>query len=258
MFYNQKKYKLSLYYIFLFVLVSVLTQSRGAIISVFSIFMIYFYHEEKIKIQSVILITLLLVTFYFIVNIYLPDLLIRFEEGLQQITNLNNINYNYNLTALRFQGTFIFRIGILYERFIFVLQHLSTIILGVGFIPDMDIMLPIFKLGTHSPTLPTGFEQFNTVDIFYPNIITRYGIIGSIIYLYILLQIGKYAILHRKYMWGKILLSYLFALVSISFINETFYNVQIFLIIFMMIGYIIHEKQNMTLTKSNNNKKKYA
>jgi len=243
--YNQDKFKLSKYYLGILILVFVLGQSRGAIISVLSILLIYFYLEKIIKFQTVISILLIVSVGYLTMILLLPDLSYRFEEGYYQILSLNDINYGYNLAGLRFKGTFIFRIGILYERFIYVIQHSSTILLGVGYLPDMDIIRPIFQLGTHSPTLPSGYEQFNSVDIFFPNIVTRYGIVGSIIYLYAILQIGKYAINHIKYLFGKILFTYLFALVSISFINESFYNAQIFMLIFILVGLIVCDKMEI-------------
>ena len=124
----------------------------------------------------------------------------------------------------------------------YVMDDEIRMLLGVGFVPDMDITSPIFILGTHSPMLPTGFEQYNTVDVFFPNILTRFGFVGSAVYIYFIISILRYSYKNKMLVYGKILLTYLISLIVISFINETFYNAKYFIILFALAQLIIYEE----------------
>ncbi|MBK9737017.1 MAG: hypothetical protein IPO92_19510 [Saprospiraceae bacterium] len=150
--------------------------------------------------------------------------------------DFNDLNFFYH------QGSFTFRLGLTYERLMYVLDDTTRIILGVGFIPDFDILKPIFILGTISHTLPAGYEQFNSADVLFPNLITRYGIVGSLIFLYFIIQLFIYSYKNKGLIWGKILFTYLFALSIISLNSETFYNGQIFIMIFIMIDMVTKSK----------------
>lgn len=234
------KTKISL--IILFLIVIVLTQSRGAIISVMSVLLLYLFLQTKIKLHTLLFISLVIIIGYNITLSYLPVIGVRFLHLFEQINLVGEMNYN-NLQSFFHQGSFIFRLGVTYERLMYVLEEPMRIIFGVGFVPDMDITTPIFIVGTASPVLPTGFEQYNSVDIFFPNIITRYGIVGSLIFLYFIFQLFTLSFKNRELLWGKILFTYLVAMAFISLINETFYNGQYFVFIFILLGMVVIERK---------------
>ena len=220
-----------------------LAQSRGAIVSALSIFILYMFLKGKIKLHTLIIVSLLLFVGYNVTLNYFPIIEERFSHLFSGISIVGKMNYN-NLQAFYQEGSFIFRWGVTYERFMYVIKEPVRIILGVGFVPDMDIISPIFVLGTHSPTLPTGFEQYNSVDILFPNIITRYGLVGSSIFLYFIYQLFKFSFNKKNLIWGKVLFTYLFSLLFISLINETFYNGQYFFFIFILIGIVCYSDKN--------------
>ena len=154
------------------------------------------------------------------------------------------MNYN-SLNDFYHEGSFLFRLGLTYERFLYVLQEPIRILLGVGFIPDMDIFSPIFVLGTYSEVMPTGFEQFNSIDILFPNIITRYGIFGSLIFINLLIVIIKLGYKNKEIITGQILITYMFSMIYISLINESFYNSKYFILIFILIGMLVSQKKSI-------------
>ncbi|MFD1294190.1 O-antigen ligase family protein [Lutibacter holmesii] len=239
---------IKMYLVVLLVVSVILGQSRGAIISVFSILILYLYLQNKIKMATLILLPILSFIVYTLLLIYFPVINERFIHLFNEINLIGDMDYN-NLNSFYHEGSFIFRFGVTYERFIYVLEDPIRILLGVGYVPDIDITHPIFTIGTISPMLPTGFEQYNSVDIFFPNIITRYGLVGSIIYLYLIITIIVFSYKNKVLLWGKILFTYLCSLIFISLINETFYNGIYFIIIFIFLGMILNEKKIMRIAR---------
>jgi hypothetical protein len=223
----------------IFFITVIFTQSRGAIISAFSIFLFFLFYENRIKLSTVIILPIFALFLYSISFYFFPIIIERFSILSNEIKIINEINFN-NLAGFYDEGTLIFRLGLTYERFMYVIQDPIFSFLGVGYFPDMDITQPIFFISSYSPELPLGYETYNSVDIFFPNIITRYGILGSLIFLFLIYQIFKFGIIIKKSRWSKVLNAYLVSMFFISLINESFYNGQYFFIIFVMIGLIIN------------------
>jgi hypothetical protein len=238
--FTTAKSKSKIILIILFFIAIILIQARGLIIATISILLLFQFLQNKIKLQTLLILSLLGIVGYNVTINYFPIITDRFIDLSEEISMTSEMDFN-DLNWFYHQGSFIFRLGVTYERLMYVLAEPIRIILGVGFVPDMDITTPIFIVGTQSPKLPTGFEQYNSVDIFFPNIITRYGIVGSIIFLYFILKLFTFSFNNRRLLWGKILLTYLWSLFFISFNNNSFYNGQNFIFIFIMIGLIMIE-----------------
>jgi hypothetical protein len=241
--YDKSKSKFHLMLIVLFSSAIILTQSRGLILSGVSIFLLYLILKNRVTVITLFSFTVIFILIYITLQTYFPIIGERFSGFYQEITLIRDMDTN-NLTSFFHEGSSVFRFGITYERVIYVLQDPIRILLGVGFIPDMDIIEPIFILGTHSPTLPTGFEQYNSIDIFLPNIITRYGIVGSLIYIYFIFKLVTFAKDNIRCIWGAVLYIYLLSLIVVSFSGESFYNTQSFIFIFILIGLLLNEKDN--------------
>jgi hypothetical protein len=221
---------------------TILTQSRGMIASVGSIVLFYNYFRNRLKLPMLILSFIIFIIIFQAVTILMPIIGDRFMHMMQELKLIKNLNYN-SLVDFYHQGSLIFRWGITYERIMYVIENPVRIFLGVGFVPDMDITQPIFTLGTNSPVLPTGREQFNTIDIFFPNIITRFGILGSGLFLWYLFKFFSFSYNNLDDSVGKTLFVYLVSMLLISFINETFYNGFNFLFIFLFVGLVIRNNQ---------------
>lgn len=239
------------WYIVLFILAVILTQSRGAIISTITVVFLFFILNKKMKIHTLLFISLITISIYNITLNYFPIISERFNDSYTQYNSFADLDFN-NLESFYYQGSFIFRIGLTFERLMYVLSDPITTLIGVGYIPDMDLTSPIFILGTESPILPVGYEQYNSVDIFFPNIITRYGITGSIIFLYLIFQLFVFSFKHRQYLFGKILLTYLMSLLLISFIYSSFYNGHFYFIIFILIGLTMMEIKSQVINNIQN------
>lgn len=239
---QKKKYGLQLIMFFISIL---LAQSRGNITSAIFIIFLYFYIENKISIGTLLLTPFFAFLGYNLILYIFPVITVRFSSLTSDFSLINSIDYN-NLETLRHKGSLLFRYGLSYERFMYVINDPIKILLGVGFVPDIDILEPIFSLGTHSPLLPTGFEQYNTADVFFPNIITRFGILGSILFINIIIKLMNFGFKNKKLFWGKILFTYIISLLIISFSSNTFYNEQIFLMIFIFAASILFEKHQIS------------
>jgi hypothetical protein len=235
----------------------VLAQSRGAIISVIAVLFLFLLLEKKIQLLNLIFISVIVFFSYNIILNYFPIISERFLHLNDEINMVDKMDYK-KMEDFYQQGSFIFRYGLTYERLLYVLEEPMRIVFGVGFVPDIDLLKPIFVLGTPSPALPTGYEQYNSVDIFFPNIITRYGIVGSILYIYFIAELFVFSFRFRELLYGKILFTYLLSLVFISLINETFYNSQYFLILFILIGLITIDKQQIINDNKLSNIKKQS
>lgn len=168
----------------------------------------------------------------------------RIEDANEQISSINYLDFD-NLNSFYHQGSFIFRVGLTYERLLYVLEDPKKIFLGVGFVPDFDIKRKIFVIGTESEVLPTGFEQYNSGDILYPNIITRFGIFGSLLFMAIIFKILLFSLKNTRFMSGKILATYVIALLFSTFNNQSFYEAHQFLLVFMLIQLIFNEKKKL-------------
>ena len=233
--------------IVVFCIAILLSQGRGLIISAIAVFYLYMYLKDKARVNVVLLTLPLFFVGFILVQAYFPIISERFMDLYSQTGLVRDMDYT-NLQFFFHEGSFIFRWGVTYERFMHVIEEPMRMVLGVGFIPDIDIVSPIFTLGTHSPMLPTGFEQYNSVDIMFPNIITRYGIMGSLIFLYLLLQLFKFSFRIKYLQWGGVLFTYLCSMLFISSINESFYNGKYFFLIFVIIGLTISASKKSTLS----------
>ena len=240
-FFKKKSVKIIL---ILFILTVILYQSRGVIISIIAMFLISLFLKKKISLKYFIITSLLSSIIFLSISAFFPILLVRFTNLQTEIIMINQMNYN-SLNDFYHEGSFLFRLGLTYERFLYVLQEPIRILLGVGFIPDMDIFSPIFVLGTYSEVMPTGFEQFNSIDILFPNIITRYGIFGSLIFINLLIVIIKLGYKNKEIITGQILITYMFSMIYISLINESFYNSKYFILIFILIGMLVSQKKSI-------------
>lgn len=239
-------------YFIILLTVIVLGQSRGLIVSAISIIFMYLFLNNKLKLRSTIIASSIFFLGYNLTIIFLPIIGERFSQMFNEIGEVNKMNF-YNLNDFYHQGSFIFRFGLTYERIIYIIEEPSRILLGVGYVPDMDITQSIFTLGTHSPTLPTGHEQFNSIDILFPNIITRYGILGSLLFLSLVIKFYLFSIRLKNEYWGKVFLAYLISLAFISLINETFYNGFYFLFLFFFMGLILTNNKSKVSLESTNN-----
>lgn len=222
------------------------TLSRGAISILLIIFLLALIFKYKKKVYKfVIPLSLFYMIFSFIISN--TSLNSRFSKANNEITSFTNIDFD-NLNSLYHQGSLIFRLGLTYERIVYVLEDPVRIILGVGFIPDMDIKRKIFVIGTHSEILPTGFEQYNSADIMLPNLITRFGIFGSLLFLMLIYYIFRFSLVNKDCEFGKILFTYTISLVFLSLNNQSFYQTQLFIMFFMMISMILSKKYSLSTT----------
>lgn len=234
--------------IYLLIITILFTQSRGAIIAMVSVYLTYLVYQNKLKIKYLFIFPFLASIIYFSLILILPVIVERFDILFYEIASLTNLNLD-DFSNFYTDGTLTFRFVLTAERFLYVIQDPIFSLLGVGFFPDNEISSALFFVNSFSPDLPIGHETYNSVDIFFPNIITRYGLLGSVVYIVLIYQFFKFSIKNKKYIWSQALHSFLISLLFISLINESFYNGQYFFMIFVLVGLTIKSKIYIPIKK---------
>lgn len=235
------------FFIILFSITVIFYQSRGAIISLVTIYLLNYYFNHKNRLINLFLVSIFTTLVYTLVFNFFPIISERFLIAFNEIENLSVMDHD-NLVAFYHEGSLIFRWGMTYERFLHTTEEISRMFFGSGFIPDMDLKEQVFILGTHSPLIPLGFEQYNSKDIIFPNLLSRYGFLGTLIFLGLIGKILKFSIQKKNDLWGKVLLLYIISMISISLVNESFYNCQNFLIVFVLLGTLLQKHKINSLT----------
>jgi hypothetical protein len=241
--FKKKKHLLVYSQIFVVLLATLLTLSRAAVVSSLVVVLLYIILKHANRIYKLIIPFSIVFSLAFSILAYSPLLKYRFVSTANQASSLAKIDFD-NLTDFYHQGSLTFRLGLTFERLMYVLDDTKRIILGVGFVPDIDIKRSIFVIGTKSDLLPTGYEQYNSGDILYPNIITRYGILGSFFFLYFLFSIFSFFKSNIKYNYAKISYVYIISMLLLTFNNQSFYQSHVFVIFFILIGMILTQINN--------------
>lgn len=226
----------------------ILTQGKGLLFLFLTTLLFHQILIKKVKIENL----LFSLPFLLLLMPILSSLLLNsfsFQRIFLLVNEYQNIYYLDldNLVDWQHSGSFIFRLGLIIERYKYIITEIDMILLGVGYLSDAELLRPIFELGTISPNLQSGFEQFNTKDILFPNLLTRYGILGSFIFLKIPYTILRLNVAKIKRIESKFIFLLLVAIFINSFFNYTIYNTFNFISIFIFLGYAKHYNKKINL-----------
>lgn len=116
-----------------------------------------------------------------------------FEEISMVVNNMNNI---YDQYAVSHEGgTFAFRIAMLAERVMFVIDNPQYLLTGVGCIHENSQNQKfVFKLATYSPKLKYGASMLSSADSAWIGVLMHFGIIGVVLFMTMYLSLIYYSI----------------------------------------------------------------
>lgn len=175
----------------------------------------------------------------------------RFEGagGTSDFRDLANGNYRYYENS-QDGGTLVYRIAWVYERWEYMKkQPASEMLLGLGLVSDgqpWPNQHYNFSLGLYSEEI-NNITQLSTPDISYGNLLTKLGLLGSIVYLAFAASLMIFLFKHRK-RHPLILLSTALMITAflISFSGTMLSETKNFALIFMMLSLLYHRKASLS------------
>lgn len=192
---KTKRFTLSIKVVFslILLLTMFLALVRGIIIGTLAGIIVYLFlnrHEKQSRYFLIIFILLLP-----IVGVALETKSSKVESQ-STAEDIRNVVRDLSGTVdyVAGSGSFSFRIGMLVERAIYLIDNPQYVLLGVGAIHEDSpycINRFDFVLGTANKDKPTGKCQIDSGDITWVPILLRYGIIGVIIHLFFFIYIIK-------------------------------------------------------------------
>jgi len=240
MFANPLKGKQRIISIVLFVLVTIVSMHRGHMLALFGIAILGIYISQGgfkgffkyILIGSICMLPVL--------NIIID----RFEDKTSKDINSVMMGaFKEYGDELAVDGTFLFRMALLYERFDYIIQDPLQTAVGVGFMTeDSPLTKQKFDFKIGLMTEDHEVTQLDTSDIAWMNFILRLGLIGTILYLYIFFVLGKYFFKNRKDDLSLTAFLYIIFLVALSISSSVFYDT--WMIIPAMICYVVVSKKD--------------
>ena len=217
---------------------TILLGSAGHMIVVFLVLAIYFLNSNyKIKF---ILTPFFLIALIFTVS---SPLVHDFSDEVSQISTFqSDFEASNNLYEFYQGGSFQFRIAQLFERYYYLSDN-NNLLFGAGFTPDSKLEKQIFLLGTPTDTYEFGIEQFNSADILYVNTLSRFGIIGLVIFLLVFVSMCQISLTNKF-----LAFSFIIFLIITSLNSDFLYRMQnlvfLFFIYFYLFNKSLFEDQN--------------
>ena len=231
---KSKKTRYSdLLFIFFLVLSSLFLGSSGVIIVNFASLVCFFYFQKKsfnLRVFQLFIIP----TIFIIFTLHQPDtnggIAGDFStDYIESSSFISNYTSSRDISEFYHGGSFQFRLSMLAERVFYLIDN-NKLFFGDGFTPDSKLNTQIFILGTHTDTSSFGIEQYNSADILFVNLISRFGLIGSIFFIGIFTYLFKF----KKYNQFFIL-SLLFFLLFTSLNSNLLYRMNNFILLFLII-----------------------
>lgn len=227
----------------------VLGMSRGNMFSIAGTLVAFIFIKRKFNYLPGLIV--FLIVGYIVA---MPILQYRSNEGREStLDDIKNIVTAPDITQIGFsggEGTFTFRVAMLVERYEYLRDNPQYLLTGVG---DIHEDSPNcynrfhFLIGTVNADRYYGYCQIESGDITWVPILVRYGLIGMVIYLAILVS---WLLAGIKYIRNTTdTIAIVFGLMSIStwllFFQTTIFDNRYYLFWLMIyMGYLtIHNKQ---------------
>jgi len=186
-----------------------ITLARGLISSIIVSTLLSVYLKNKTK--------LIMASIIFLVLLSLPLSQVslfseRFDKGINELADLTNFNYETDYKI----GNVSFRAAHFIERFLFVLEKPKRLLFGFTYTPEIDFNQKLFVIGTYNKKWDK-MVQLDSPDISWSNFIIRFGLIGTIIYLFLFFGVLKYFYNNRNILDAKVGFIYLIFVFLLSF-----------------------------------------
>lgn len=247
---SKKIRGLDLFYICFLVLSSLFIGSSGYIIINFTIMIYWFYFQKRafkfgvflLSIIPIIILTLIFSSQTVSNDDISGDISIDYKEATSFFSNYLS---SKDVTEFYHGGSFQFRLAMFAERVFYLIDN-DRLFFGDGFIPDSKLTSQKFILGTHNDNHYFGIEQYNSADILYVNLISRYGLIGAILFISIFIYSFKFKKYNKFF-----ILSFLIFLLITSFNSNLLYRMNNFVLLFLIMFFEIEYRLRINLLNQN-------
>ena len=173
--------------------------ARGVIVSIFFACVLYYRGVVFKSLKNFVLAGILGIGLIVVYNLVLSDNFTRrgrsgFVGDVTGAFNWENVVDYSNSGSIEENGTFVFRIALLAERIIYLINNPGYIPFGCGSIEEVSPNNHMyFLIGTYNESTRYGRTMIETNDILWPPYIIRYGICG------ILFWVMFFTVLYRRY-----------------------------------------------------------
>ena len=187
----------------------------------------------------------------------------RFEKGNTE-NDVENVmvgafkDYAQNNDEMFVDGTFLFRIAHLYERFVYCQENPWNMAFGVGFMVEGSHYTENhldFKIGLYNEDEGT-IAQVDTSDIAWSNFVIRFGVVGTIAFFFFYGFLFFFFLRNRSINDAIPALMYLLLLLITSISSSQLYTVWMYSILFLATSAVRtkKEEQNNELGNEDSNK----
>jgi len=154
----------------------------------------------------------------------------EFSQDYNEATSIvSEFNASDDITEYYHGGSFQFRLAMFGERVLYLIEN-NRLFFGDGFIPDSKLDSQIFIIGTATDSYIFGIEQYNSADFLFVNTISRFGLIGSILFIYLFIYLFKFSKYNMFFF-----LSFLIFILLTSLNSNLLYKMNNFVLIYLII-----------------------
>lgn len=168
---------------------------RSLIMSVIGVLSIYIVLRQSVSKRifylSILSIIIYLFSFVDIINARLSEAFTDISKTFSSKLDVQNIDINEN--------TMLFRLGILIERFDFIIADTKKWIFGIGLISDNAVYASKLSFKFGGVNQAGNITQIDTGDLIWSILLLNLGLLGSILYSYLFIKIMIYAFSNIKY-----------------------------------------------------------
>lgn len=241
----------SVLFLLLFIVSLVLTQHRGIMIGYILTVCVYLLLEGKgVKIMQYGLIAAI---FFIAFGSIITERFERADTG-SDFETLLDMDFRKAAAQGAFDskegGTFTFRVMLLVERAVYLIEHPQYLLQGVGVrhedspntIRDFSFSVSSVKNIGYGYNYP---QQLDTGDLVWATPLIKFGLVGLFLYLAIAFKLTTFFFKYRKAnSIGKVALCYYLLLIFTSFKNDQLFdNIHLFMI-FLLYHYIKLQYEN--------------
>ena len=156
------------------------------------------------------------------VLLLIPNVRVRVLEGVDEISIIGDIDSIFATLKESPDMNFIFRVAHLVERFLFVLEDAKKTIFGLGFISEDSLSYDYFLIGLRDDS--GHIVQLDTADNSWSNLLIRFGIVGTVLFvLWLFYSFIKPFLRAKTTTWGRVGLMYIVSSLLLSTSSSNLY-----------------------------------
>lgn len=214
-----------------------------------------FYRKHLLKPKCIIPVVISILVLYGGYNHYLADDYQRYDvsfaeeiaKGFDYKTLTDYSAYaghGNQMFSFKDNGTFAFRISMVLERFIYLLNNPQYLPFGIGMVAEESPHNNYnFFLGTANENSKNGYCMIASNDIVWSSVILRYGLFGIVFWLLFFLKIKRIMSLRDTSVWAQVGYIYLMFCIFNSFGSDAIVRSSWLLPFYLLISYCQKEKK---------------